>query len=955
MQKKILDLVYNLSLKRGKLLLIIMTIITLFFSAFIPNLIISSSQKNLIPKDDPEQAKFIKFQEEFGVSDNLIVVLDGDSDVCKEYADDFATEIEKEKKWVKSLFYKIDTSVLVKRAPLFVSVKDLNKGFELINKKKSWIERIQNVSSLYAVLNEITSSFKEPNTDISIDSASKIITFLDALFVEWNDWLTNPNQIKLKLAEKLAQKPGFSELGRLQSGGYLFSRDFKMLFILVQPRDYDDEITYLRPFVADIRKACDRVFKAHPEIKGKIKVAFTGVPAYTLTNTELVYSDIGSAGILSIVFVALVLLIGFRSIKKTIIGIIPTLSGLLISLGIITIFLKHLNLISSSFLAVLFGIGIDFSIYLLQRTEEELGNGLSMNEAIYKSVVLTSRSIISGGLTTSFAFIALALSDFQGYAELGKAAGIGLIVVMITTFTMMPALLMLIPVEARDYNIKEALMGTKRLEQKKFHLVIIGASVIITILSIIAATQIKMDYNVLKLLPSDSEATIYLNKMEVDSDIKSSTAMIYDNDLGHLKIITEKVKNLKTVSKVESLAELIPDNQQEKIKIIKKFKPLLGNFRIALVNNDRSNADYIAVIDTMSTYFEDAQEKAFAGGQSELVKQIDDVLKIMGTIKEHLSSDKHGVALARTKQFEKELFSNFEKATQIIRESFEPEIITENTFPKELLNRFKSSKGTYVTMVSPTGSIWDVDFLDKFVNDLKNITPNVTGFPITHKVYIRQAASSIFEAMILSLGVIIILLIIDFRRVNTVLLSLLPLVIGMLWIQLALFILKIDYNVANIGGLPLLLGLGIVYGLRIVHRWKEDMTITAFAATKTTGRGLAFAAFAILAGLVSIVPAHHRGVSSFGWILLIGIISCMFTALFILPAVIDVIYVIKKNRAINAGLTASQMAVVDIQEEIEVIKKKTRKLSSNEKAAKKSVKKQNTRKKNRVQKPKKKK
>ena len=954
MQKKILDFVFNLSLKRGKLLLIVMTIITLIFSAFIPRLIISSSQKNLIPKDDPEQAKFIKFQEEFGVADNLIVVLEGDSTLCKEYADDFASEIGKEKKWVKSLFYKIDTSVLIKRAPLFVSVEDLNKGLELLNKKKSLVDRIQHVSSLYAVLNEITSSFKEPNTDISIDSASKIITFLNSLFVEWNDWITNQNQIKLKLAEKLSQKPGFSRLGQIQSGGYLFSRDFKMMFIFIQPKDYDDEITYLRPFVADMRTACDRVFKAHPEINGKIKVAFTGVPAYTLTNTELVYSDIKSAGVLSVLFVALVLLIGFRSLKKTIIGIIPTLSGLLISLGLITIFLKHLNLISSSFLAVLFGIGIDFSIYLLQRTEEELGNGLPMNDAIYKSVVLTSRSIISGGLTTCFAFFALALSKFQGYSELGLAAGIGLIVVMITTFTMMPALLMLIPVKGRDYHIKDAITGTQRLEQKKIHLIIIGASIVVTILSIIAATRIHMDYNVLKLLPSDTEATIYLSKMDEDSDYKTSMAMIYDSDLGRLKSITEKVKNLKTVSKVESLAELIPDNQQEKIRIIKKFKPLLGNFKIALIENNHTAADYIAQIDKMSSYFEDAQEKAFAGGQTELVKQIDEVTKNMGMIKEHLSSDSHGVAMMRTKKFEKELFANLEKATQIIRESFNPTIITEDTFPKELLNRFKSPKGTYMTMVSPAGSIWDIDFLDTFVNDLKKITPNVTGFPVTHKVYIRQAASSIFEAMIYSFIVILILLFIDFRKINTVLLALMPLVIGILWIQLALFIRKIDYNVANIAGLPLLLGLGIVYGLRIVHRWKEDTTITAFAATKTTGRGLAFAALAILAGLASIVPAHHRGVSSFGWILLIGIISCMFTALFILPAVIDVIYVIRNKRAINAAAVDASVAVPDTMESGSS-KKIQGKTAPRVKAATRSIGKPAAKSKKTVKKPKKKK
>ena len=366
-----------------------------------------------------------------------------------------------------------------------------------------------------------------------------------------------------------------------------------------------------------------------------------------------------------------------------------------------------------------------------------------------------------------------------------------------------------------------------------------------------------------------------------------------------------------------------------------------------------SDTDYIAIIDKMSTFFEDAQEKAFAGGQNDLVKQIDDVMKSMDAVKQHLASDKDGAALARTKKFERELFTNIEKATQIIRESFDPTVITEDTFPKELLDRFKSPKGTYMAMVSPTGSIWDVDFLDTFVNDLKKITPNVTGFPVTHRVYIKQAASSIFEAMMYSFVVILILLVIDFRRINTVLLSLLPLIIGMLWIQLVLWIRHIEYNVANIAGLPLLLGLGIVYGLRIVHRWREDTTITAFTATKTTGRGLAFAALAILAGLVSIVPARHRGVSAFGWVLLIGIISCMFTALFILPAVIDVIYVMKNKRAMSRGALETPVSIPDTTDRGSG--KKRGKTTPRSKTATRNIKKPAPKSKKTVKKPKKKK
>ena len=108
---------------------------------------------------------------------------------------------------------------------------------------------------------------------------------------------------------------------------------------------------------------------------------------HVLTEVEIIYSDVGSAGVLSVVIVSIVLLIGFRSFKKMLIAAIPTIAGIVISLGIITITIGRLNLISSSFLAVLFGIGIDFGIYLLQRTEEELGNGLPLTDAIYKSVV----------------------------------------------------------------------------------------------------------------------------------------------------------------------------------------------------------------------------------------------------------------------------------------------------------------------------------------------------------------------------------------------------------------------------------------------------------------------------------------------------------------------------------------------------------------------------------------
>jgi predicted RND superfamily exporter protein len=105
-----------------------------------------------------------------------------------------------------------------------------------------------------------------------------------------------------------------------------------------------------------------------------------------------------------------------------------------------------------------------------------------------------------------------------------------------------------------------------------------------------------------------------------------------------------------------------------------------------------------------------------------------------------------------------------------------------------------------------------------------------------------------------------------------------------------MYLLGRNYDFASMPALPLLLGLGIVYGVHIVRRWLENPEITAFAATITSGRGVAFAALTTMASLVSLIFSHHQGVASFGIIILIGIASSLVAALYVLPAVIDLIY-----------------------------------------------------------------
>ena len=216
--------------------------------------------------------------------------------------------------------------------------------------------------------------------------------------------------------------------------------------------------------------------------------------------------------------------------------------------------------------------------------------------------------------------------------------------------------------------------------------------------------------------------------------------------------------------------------------------------------------------------------------------------------------------------------------------------IAESDLQPEVLARFRSKAGHYVAYVVPKGSIWDVAFLDRFVGQLGTITSHVTGFPITHQIYSRMVVRGFGQAMAYALVAVLFLLALDFRRVRPVLLAMLPLALGFLLLQLVVYLAGVDYNYANIAAFPVLLGYGVAYGVNMVQRWMEDPSQTAFVAAATVGKGVLLSAATTLAGLGSIVLARHRGVSTFGFLLLASISLCLLTATLVLPVVIDLLY-----------------------------------------------------------------
>jgi len=588
--------------------------------------------------------------------------------------------------------------------------------------------------------------------------------------------------------------------------------------------------------------------------------------------------------------VVLIIFLGFRTLRKMATAVVPLVCGMVISLGTITLVLGRLNLISAAFFAVMFGMCIDFGIYLVRRTEEELGRGTTLEEAVRIALTKTGKGVLTGGLTTCAAFVAITLSEFSGFAELGVTGGIGIFTCLVCVFFLVPTLMLRYGLEARRANLERVMSMAEGPGARSAVWGIVALTAVVAALSIHALPRNRFDYDALHMLPRDTESTAYQLRMQDESDFSVSAAAVVADSFEDLRALSHQLKALPEVARVESLADLIPDGQAEKRASLHRLQPLLGSLELRRVPTDTSLEGWLSRLDALTERFAEAQDAAFSGGRTDLVEQLEKVLTRIAELQQALEAAGPERAAVRTASFEAELFRNATEMLGLVRTWLQAQPIAESDLAPEVLGRFKSQAGRYVAYVFPTSSVWDVDALDGFMAALKKVPPRVTGFPATHQVYSRMVVTGFQQAMLYALIAVVLLIAFDFRRLRAVLLALTPLALGMLALQLVMWVTRASHNYASIAAFPVLLGYGVAYGVNMVQRWLENPGTTAFVSAFTVGKGVLLSGTTTLAGLLSIVFARHGGVAAFGSMLLWGIALCMLMALVALPAIIDLVF-----------------------------------------------------------------
>jgi hypothetical protein len=485
--------------------------------------------------------------------------------------------------------------------------------------------------------------------------------------------------------------------------------------------------------------------------------------------------------------------------------------------------------------------------------------------------------------------------------ELGMITGMGILFIILADFTVLPALSQYLSVEkplAKHHSAQEKIRYLLRLGPKGVRTILVTAS-ILTIAGAISASRVQFDLNPLRLQSKDAES-VYWEKVLVEKSERSIiSAAVLTNSAGEAKAESAKFKALSTVADVDNVFSLLPENQEEKIPVLKSIALLVPELKPSVTlmeaDGDRTNFDTTAGAGADPSYkanlievlqrirFKMQDEQAAKWGASKpLVGQMIEVKESIDRIIRTL--DNSPAASQRLFEYRRRFKKDVADQWSLIKECSSASPMTIRNIPVQLKDQFFQD-GKYLIRIYPRESIWQEGALTRFVKSLQSVNPDVLGDPVNLYVFASSFKKASMEASVYALIAISLLLVFTFRSLKLMLISLVPLVVGTIWTVGIMGATGFDFNLANCIFMPLVVGAGVEYGVIILQRWREDQTENG-RLPLSTGKGVILAAMTTTIGFGVLMISNHRGIFSLGFVAWAGSICVLLAALLILPAIL---------------------------------------------------------------------
>lgn len=271
--------------------------------------------------------------------------------------------------------------------------------------------------------------------------------------------------------------------------GTLFTNTYDVAVIILQLAENAD--------YSDIQERVEEAINHRGTFFSEMTVTGTIAMQNALQQNTMEYFKI--IFIIAIILVSFVLFIFHRTAKGIIIALLPTAYSIALTFGVLGVVQPQLTLLSISIVALLLGLGVDYSVHLMNRFAEEQTEKdlISRTEKILTS---TGKAIFLSTVTTVIGFSSLMISSMSPVITFGFGCSIGILFAFISTILLTPSLSVLLKFKKDGALPHWEKLALFILNNKKR---LISIAVFFAVMSLLVLPQTETDVNYFDLAPEN--------------------------------------------------------------------------------------------------------------------------------------------------------------------------------------------------------------------------------------------------------------------------------------------------------------------------------------------------------------------------------------------------------------------------------------------------------------------
>lgn len=584
----------------------------------------------------------------------------------------------------------------------------------------------------------------------------------------------------------------------------------------------------------------------------KATVGFAGDIPNSIAERNALIEDMTTVTVAAVLLILFVILVYFRSAWVLLHIGFAVATGCGVAFGMAALVYGHLNAATSFLGSIILGNGINDAIVYLARYRERRALGDDLETALVETARSCRRGTWLASLAAGGAYAALMVTSFRGFSEFGLIGFVGMITCWFATFGFCPASVVFV----ERLRSKRSTSGreTPTPAQAKFSPVIVSAVARFSLRFPIPILLVAAGLVAVAALPLPD----YLhNPWEYNfGNLRSKRSK--DEGAGHWSRRTDQIFKTRG-SPIMLLADSMEQATLVADKVVEQDKKLTGG----------------RWVERVSTVYDRL------GGRPELVKE---KLVILERIRQEIDR-----ALPRLSGADKEFAEEWRPPDDLrpptpkdlpplLKAQFSEKDGRVGTPVYVYLNRkLSQSRGENLLQIA--------DVLESVSVDGKEIVPNASRATVFAEM-IRSMERDAPRATVAALVIVTIVSVLATHALIPAIAVLGSLLIGV-WLTVgAAAWFDVRLNFLNFVALPLTFGIGIEYAINLYDRIRlYDGKIAQGIAS--AGGAVGLCSLTTILGYGSLLFADNQALQSFGKYAVFGEVSCMLTALVIMPTTLN--------------------------------------------------------------------